>query len=89
MAPNQNGSTRCFNPAATIHVESRKPTRFIFSAICKLFCDTHQVHQAYLFYGHTKLNKIVLPVVHIKPTGNNESMQKFIQMDGDRLYAWN
>ena len=73
-----------FNLAAATRVESKKPTGFIllargieftkpvFPAMCKTFCDTHQVYQAYFFYGYTEPNKTACPVIYLEPTAHNE-----------------
>ena len=71
-ALNQSSSTVWFNPAATIRVESKKPIGFILPAIYTLFYDTHQIYQAWFFYGHTKLNKTAFLVLYIEVKPYNE-----------------
>ena len=77
---NQGGSTRWFNPAAAIHVESKKPTGIIFPVMRKLFYNMHQVHQAYFSYDYTKPNKTAHLVVYSKTIGHDKSVQILIQM---------
>ena len=42
-ALNQGGSTRWFNPAAPIRVESKKPTEFILLAMRELFLSETRI----------------------------------------------
>ena len=62
-----------FNPAVATRVEYRKPTTDI--KFTRPVLPT--------------IHGLFLPMVHIKPTSDNESVQKSIQMHWDQLYALN
>ena len=89
MALNQNGSIRWFNSAAAIQVESKKPTRFIITAIRKLFCNIYQVYQACFSYGYIEPNKTALSVVYIESKTHDELVQISTQLHWNRPHALN
>ena len=70
---NQSSSTEWFNPAAATRVESRK-----------LMIDIEFTTPVFpIIHG------LFLPVVHIKPTGNDELVQISTQLHLGRPHAFN